>query len=353
MTLIIIALSAKVFADDSAMSIVEGGTVEPLAKHESIRMVRETVDVKLGARVGNEWPVFVHCLFEFKNDGPATDANLGFPEKARASGDAAAWGRLIGFESWVDGQPVKVEYLPSSKNPKDDFAQEYKAWYVKKVHFDTGQTRKVVVVYSARLGTTIGYRYSHSYPDGQVFSFGYILRTGANWKGNIEESIVNIDISAAGDHYTITASPKGYTSKNNKLSWIFRNFEPSEDIGVSFTRIYPLLNNNPHLYANVWEPCFDRNNVLMTSPGFITALGGSVDITDKSLVIKYGKHTLNLSGSSKAAVLDGKKITLKNAVWQGKDSNQFSVPLEETVKLLGGSVKYDSSKRPNVILKQL
>lgn len=350
--LIIIAVTICCFiahCDDSAMSIVEGGAVQPMHEHSSIHMVRETVDVKLGSRVGNQWPVFVHCLFEFQNNGLATDANMGFPELAQASGDAEARGRLKGFKSWVDGQPVGIKYLPSSLNPKDE-PQIYKAWFVKKVHFDAGQTHKVVVVYSSRLG----YANTAGTPEGIVFLFSYIMRSGANWAGPIGEALINVDVSATNGRYGITGSPSGYKSSNNKLVWKFSDFEPTEDIGITLTQKFPLLNGEPLVYSNPWEPCFERNGVIMTSPEFLTELGGSVDCdkTCSSWVIKYSRHILKLNSGAKAAVLDGKRIELTHATWREKDSDCFAVPLDEIVALLGGKVKYDSSRRPNVLLKQ-
>lgn len=334
------------YSDDSAMSIVDGGTVQPMDKHPSIRMMRETVDVKLGTRVGNEWPVFVRCQFEFHNDGPATDTNMGFPEIAQGSGDSSASGRIKSFKSWVDGQPVKIKYMPSSGNSKGEFRKRYKAWYVKKVHFDAGQSRRVVVVYSARLG----FSNTASSPEGMVFLFGYILRTGANWKGLIEKAVINVDTSAAGNRYNIDALPSGYKAKKNKLTWTFKNFEPTQDIGLTFKQRFPLLNGKS-VHYDIWEPCYELNGVVMAASRFLYELGGEIDLNNSICTIKYAKHILRLRSGSKTAMLDGKKIILTHAPWQEKDSDQFAVPLEEIVRLLGGSVKYDSNRIPNVRLK--
>lgn len=342
---ITIAASSAVRSDDSAMSVVSGGTVQPMGNHASLRMEREAVDVKLGARVGNEWPVFVRCQFQFQNDGPATDVNMGFPENADAEGEATATGRLRGFKSWVDGQPAEIRHLASSTNPKDEFAPSYKAWYVKRVHFDSGQARRVVVVYSARLG----FSNSSAGPKGMVFRFRYTLRTGANWKGSIGKVVINVDASAAAKHYRIDASPPGYEAGRNKLAWTFRDFEPKQDIEVTFLQQFPLLNGKPLPNANQWEPCFERNGVVMTNPLFLTELGADVDDSGEGCVVRYGRRLLKLRGS-RAAVIDGKKKTLAHAIWQRNDLGELAVPLDEVVRMLGGSVEYDSDGRPNVLL---
>lgn len=344
--LIVLAFGCISQADDSAMQEVCGGAIQPMDEHPTINMVRETVDVKLGARVGSEWPVFVRCEFEFHNDGKATDVQMGFPEIATAGGDASAEGRLNDFKSWVDDKPAKVVYIVSSKNEKTEYSEKYKAWYTKKVHFDAGQTRRVVNMYSARLGTdeTAGG------PDGMIFTFGYILRTGANWNGPIKEAVINVDVSAAGTYSDIGAYPKNFTTNGKKFTWVFKNIEPKEDIGLSFKQRLPLLNGKLLNTSYFWEPYFERNGVMMSSLRFIQEQSES---NNKGYILKYGKHVLKLQAGSRSAILDGKKIELAHAIWADKDPYYFAVPLEEIVKLLGGSVEYDSNRRPNVILKQI
>lgn len=335
-------------ADDSGMSIVNGGAVQPLDQHPSIRMVREAVDIKLGKIAGDDWPVFVRCQFQFNNDGPATDATIGFPEAAEAGGDTSFLGRLKGFKSWVDGKQAVVKYMPSSKNPKGELAQRYKAWYVKKVHFDAGQSRTVVDVYSARLGV------SGDSSGEMSFNFAYILRTGANWKGLIDEAIIRADESAAGKGYSIEATPSGYKSRNGKFTWTFKSFKPKQDIAVSFARRFPLLNGEQST-PNWWSPYYERNGVVMTGLTFISNdLGGGVDVSDGVCTVTYGRHVLRLRSGSKVAMFDGKRITLAHSPQRQDESDEgFAVPLDEIVRLLGGSVKYDSNHTPDVQLKEV
>ncbi len=332
------------YADDSALQGVEGGSIQPMGEHFSIRMMSETVDIKLGERVGFEWPVFVRCEFLFKNEGPAADVIIGFPERAYASGDASASGRLKGFKSWVDGKPVSVTYKPSSQNKKSDYSEDYKAWYIKKVHFNAGQIRRIVDIYSARLGS-----YTSTISSMQ-FDFRYVLKTGASWKGSIGSAIINVDATSAGKIYDIDASPKGAKIKNNKFTWTFKNFEPKEDILLTLNPRMPFVNGKGVIKEQgwMWEPYFERNGVLMVSPQFLNG-----ECKGKDCTIRFNKHILKLHGGSRIASLDGKQIKLKNAPWASNEWDYFSIPLDETVSLLGGSVKYDSTGRPNILLKGL
>lgn len=343
----LISICGVALADDGAVQDVSGGTVQPMDEHPSIQMVSESVDIKLGKKVGWEWPVFVRCQFFLKNDGPATDVLIGFPEHAHAGGDAelSPTDRLIGFKSWVDGKPVKVKYMPSSKNKKSDNQQEdYKAWYVKKVHFDAGQTRRVVDVYSARLGFAAEVMTTTS----SILT--YVLCSGASWKGPIGSAVIRADLSEAMNDYDIAASPEGYIEKGNVLNWNFKNLNPKEDISILLIPKLPLLNGTK--IGPICEPFFRRNGDIMVSPVFL--LGEEVKISDmrkNRRVIHHGCHTLILTAGSKSATLDNKKITLKTAPWGHKITEDFAIPLEETIKLLGGKVKYDANHRANVILK--
>lgn len=72
---VVVLCSAQVLADDSALSGIGGRAVAPMAQHPSVRMVSETVAVRLtdkGTRV--------HCEFLFRNEGKACMVTMGFPE---------------------------------------------------------------------------------------------------------------------------------------------------------------------------------------------------------------------------------------------------------------------------------
>ncbi|MDO8684794.1 MAG: DUF4424 family protein [Armatimonadota bacterium] len=217
----VLLLPLPIFANDTAM-IGAGGTVEPMRQHDSIRLIKERVDVRLmGLR-----PAKVRCEFLFKNEGksPVT-VKMGFP--VHASGDVRPIKstNLRNFRSYVDGKPIKTRFAQARPTTES----QYKAWYVKNVSFAPGQTRKVVDIYGSPLGDAFirTNRIDHF--------FHYILTTGRNWKGPIGEAVIAVDISYMPKGYVLEAArPNNYFLRGSRLTWTMRNFEPNENIGLDF-----------------------------------------------------------------------------------------------------------------------
>ncbi|MDO8587103.1 MAG: DUF4424 family protein [Armatimonadota bacterium] len=344
LTACIAVAGGRALANDSALSAIGGGAVEPMGRHKSIRMVREKATARLDSESAR-----VRCEFVFKNEGKAVTVTMGFPEKAWAYGDGSTEMRLKGFRSWVDGRLVRTRYAPSGKKGEIPRHEEYRAWYVKKIPFEAGQTRTVVDEYTSELGGSgsVGSEYD------AISLFNYILKTGRNWKGPIGQAVVIVDASRfPRTYYDISALPKGYTSRKRTLTWTMRNFEPTGDIEIEFVPRSPKLNGKM-INGYSWSPFSVVNGRAMTGLGFIEdALGGSVDDKAKRIrVIKYAGRTLTLKAGSGTAQLDGsRRITLPVAPIAGK-YDQFSVPVAAVVRVLGGKARYDwKSRRLNLWL---
>jgi hypothetical protein len=345
---LIAALCAgSVLAGDAAMSDVSGGSVQLMdRKPSNVRMVSESVDMKLGAwGAKTGWPVFVRCQFFLKNNGPATDVTVGFPEHLTASYDGALGEKIKNFKSWVDGTPAVTKYThlipPKRKHVHEK--QDYKAWYVAKVHFDAGQTRRVDDVYSSRLG---GYD-RPGWPCNQNL-MGYTLQTGASWQGTVGSAVVKADLSDVGNFFDITAWPKGFARLGNVYTWKMTDFTPKEDIRIKFVAKAPVLIEPGSGLPDNLEPVFVKDSVLMVSSRIVSYDDrGIVQCDGKRGSLHRGGHVLELADGSKSATLDGRSITMKTAP-VGYESD-LAVPLDETVKLLGGTVTYDKTGRPKVI----
>jgi len=342
---IAVTLAPIAHADDGGGWIVTGGALQPMQSHPSVRMVSEIVDVKLGGSRGSIGYVYVRCQFEFRNEGPAQDVVMAFPENSSGYGDSSATERLKGFKSWVDDKPVQVNYRPSAKNGTFGIAKLYKAWYVKTVHFNAGQTRKVVDMYASGPGVSDAGGLPRDY------GFTYVLRTGASWKRPIGKATINVDTSAAGGFYAVKASPKGCKMKGDKYTWVMSNFEPKQDISLSLSLKKPLLDGKPVRDMNYWisEPVV--HGVLVVPVYLVTAAGGGMEWENGECVLSFGSHTLRLRGGSRTATIDGRKTTLSVPPDGDQGSEWMSAPLEDMVRLLGGTVKYTSDHTPNVILK--
>src|SRR5436309_1203389 len=112
--LIPIAIWGSLLASISAGcddAYVEGasGVVRALRGHPAIRMVSEEVHITLPAGK-------VEAKFVFKNEGPATEVVIGFPEEGK---DGTGETHMKGFRSAVDGQAVNVAKWIQYK-PTDD-----------------------------------------------------------------------------------------------------------------------------------------------------------------------------------------------------------------------------------------
>ncbi len=313
-----------------------------MASHPSVRMVSETVKVRLSDKAAR-----VHCEFTFKNEGKQCAVKMGFPEQSAASGEGGL-GILYGFRSWVDGKPVKCTYKRGKEQSAHEYESSRDSWYVKDVPFEAGQTRKVVDEYSSGLDVSANsMQTSYEIP----WSFTYVLRTGRNWKGTIGKATIILDVSRVDEvHYEIVRSPAGSVRAKDTLTWTFTDFEPTEDISIDLVPRFPKLNGKM-ADPEQWWPFTRVNGVTMTGSGFLTKLGAKMKPPDSdgALVIHYGSHILRLTPGSKTAVLDGKQIKLQAAPTGDVELYPWQIPTADVVRALGGTAWY-SQKEGRLVL---
>jgi hypothetical protein len=172
-------LTCVASADDA--NWVGVGSAGNFSKNRYVAMERETVDIQLA-----DEDMHVRATFWFKNQGPATNVTMAFPDQTSRNqfqgGDGATHRYVIeNMASTVDGKHVTL--IRQKAQAKNDF--EVNSVWLKTVTFDRGQTRKVVVDYNAENGFAGG---------GYVLN-SYILRTGSTWRGPIGECEINVDWS--------------------------------------------------------------------------------------------------------------------------------------------------------------
>lgn len=175
-------LSRAASANDAAFS-GWGGSMKPMkGEHPAVQMVREWVTIDLYG-----YQPVVDCTFIFHNHGPAATVTMGFPESG--GGDGSDRGvehtDFDSFATWVDGLPVRTV---RKLTEHDD--EEYTAYFVKQVHFNAGQTRRVRVHYEGGGGAS-------SSGDHNV---GYDF-TGGNWRGVVEESLLTLNLHGPGTYW--------------------------------------------------------------------------------------------------------------------------------------------------------
>lgn len=189
--LLMIGFAAVAAANDSAIQGT-GGTpavlssiqkVQPLkGEHPSVRMVRERVAMVVQADYYD-----VIADFVFQNVGEACIVLMGFPEGASGDTDFSALRKKTAyqkFETFVDGEKVQARRIVAN-DPEEDF--DFDAYWVKRVNFEAGQSRRVRVTYSAPLGrNSMGERYVY-------YDF-----TGGNWRDLVAESLLTIHFTVPG-----------------------------------------------------------------------------------------------------------------------------------------------------------
>jgi len=247
---IVLGASTMAIADDADISF--GGSPRMLSGKTTVVMQSEVVTMTVGAD-----NVAVDCQFVFRNDGPACDVRIGFPDTGEGGADPYSIdhydkplpnGTFDYFRSYVDGKRVEVKIVrEASRNGR--------IWHAKVVHFGRGQTVRVRDVYS----TVVGVR-SGGYPgySGPFYSTSYVLDTGASWAGNIGRAEIVVHMKRPGqspvrlasyvaagkpDPYSIPwpKFPKGTVLwqgpcqpvlKGDTFRFVRSNFEPTEQDDV-------------------------------------------------------------------------------------------------------------------------
>jgi hypothetical protein len=294
-------------------------------EHSSVRMLRESVSVKLYPDCAR-----VRCQFIFRNEGKPTRVKMGFPESGWGDISTPKESRFKYFRSWVDGRPVGTRFaLP--KNQKRE--EGYRAWHLKDVYFRAGQTRTIVDEYQCNVGAN---------SDGSRF-FNYILTTGRSWKGTIGGAVITVDTSALARYWVVEAiSPKGYVTGRQKIIWRMRDFEPSEDISIGLDIKRPILNGKQ--VSGFEYPYYVEDGVPMMPVKVLADHGLAKvawDAKRRTCTVSRGGRLLVMSRGSRTAILNGVQTFRLPRVPSGR--GYFIVPIATVVKALGGTATYDRS----------
>lgn len=231
-----------------------GSAVFPLVS-QNIEMARETVELKL-----NQGVVYSTCTFYFVNHGPATEALVGFPEKMRESpyeGDTSPPEPTIqDFTAYVNGSKTSFEIRKFEPNPELS-GLEYNRVFVTRVKFKAGE--QVVVKHT--------YNFQASGNSNGLLNIGYVLKTGALWKGPIGRAEITFDVGRKDySEKLLEISPGNYTYKNGVVSWDLRNIKPTEDINV---QVHP--EEQRHLYADSVDQELRRKALNVADDGSVSS----------------------------------------------------------------------------------
>lgn len=210
------------YADDSVYQ-GDGYHVYPI-KNADVQLVAETITITdnnaFGKSKRQNFGVMVDMTF--KNYGADSTVQMGFPvfiddvEGEQIEIDTH-------FRTWVNGKEVAIAKKEGIPNPAKNDLNFSKTVYAYNVSFKKGETKKI----------------KHTYDIGGSFdSMGgwelkYILRTGALWKGAIEDFSMIYKTKLFAVKEIIGSLPREQKAELYgealHLFWNLKNFEPQND----------------------------------------------------------------------------------------------------------------------------
>jgi hypothetical protein len=189
-----------------------------------IQMQSEVVTMHVSASTNK-----VSAQFVMINTGPATTLQVGFPVGYESA--------LRDFTVSEDGQPMQttVEEVTHPAFTKKTY------WYVWRSSFQENQRKTVSIGYTVSVAPTIsyfgrkeGFRKKGFVGGPNDRSTGYILKTGADWAGVIEEARINVELEGLTNEHLRYVSPEGASIAQHSIQWVLKNFEPQDNIVVVF-----------------------------------------------------------------------------------------------------------------------
>lgn len=222
---------------NDAVYFGSGVTVYPV-KHEDIQLVSEVITITKGVGLG--WGV--EAVLNFKNHGDKTSVQMGFPfdtygpEEPWDTDNTAQFDPKYlpnpKFRTFIKGQEIKVIRRKGwDKSPLQDL--NYPVVYTFTVPFEKGEAKSIRHTYSV-MGT--------DWSTGD-YEIKYILKTGALWKGNIENIKVKMILprNSVSEITEITPQVQSTLKKKNTTVylWEFKKIKPDFNIKANFRKPNP------------------------------------------------------------------------------------------------------------------
>lgn len=347
--LLVVVCATAALASEAAVKVSES-TVEVLREHSDVRMVSANVSADIYATESR-----VCCEYLLKNEGEGQWVTLGFPDIAECPRMLADGSHLRNFCSWADGKRLqsKLYSRPFKSLEKPG------RWYVRRVWFAHGQSRKIVNSYIQPNGR---------FADG-LSRFFYLIRTAGSWKGRV--GTVNINVQWREPYLwklDVPIAPEGeeeqwprrYASASERtLSWTWSNWEPAEYrwsidniLLVDFSPGW----SNTKLDGNFMKVGKDGAWFLVYSDLTMAPVRHLAEILDLICVWEHGHLTVTGRGQnsfvcrlgSTAAIANGKFIALRKTpvLWRtpGFEEHHMYAPLRPICEAFGVQCSLDYEK---------
>lgn len=215
-------------ANDTSVG-VQSGQVMPI-KSSTLRLLREDLHISLSPE-----KVIVEVAFRLQNEGKDAKVQLGFPYYSASDSlyeDDNSRPDVYDFRCAVDGaSTVCSDEKGPNLDPKGTGAGfKFTRWKMWSVPFKAGQIRTISHRYRGDLGSSVAGRFD---PPSVSF-FDYILTTGRNWKGPIQE--FHLVITPTGgmrpsDIYGV--SLPGLKPDGDSFRLDLSNFTPHQELFIS------------------------------------------------------------------------------------------------------------------------
>jgi len=221
-------------------SAVLADVATPRPQWTKVQLKSETVNIKLG-----EDRVDVEATFHMYNEGKSGKVRMGYPLGVFEE-------KLNDFKVFVGGKELKNVKTQSKVTgsgrpmpygrrprgaPKDTAAAEpyrfdgpYKEWKVFDVSMGGTERTTVKVTYWVKPAKIVG---AEKRP---LLHYTYTLRTGATWKGKIEQAVIAVKLDGVDRKRIVRKVPVGSVAdKTGKtLTWTMRDFKPVDNIEITY-----------------------------------------------------------------------------------------------------------------------
>jgi hypothetical protein len=211
--------SSLVYADDTSLGRTPEG-VFPI-KESDVVMEAEDITVDLEKNT-------VECSFLFHNTGKSKNVYMGFPGKVYNQEDGltdVANLELSNFKTFVKGKELAVKH---EKADRDNTVKTneliYSEYFTFTVPFNADE----------KINVKNTYKFTPSNNSiGQVFS-GYVLKTGAMWKGKIGTAKITFKLGNIKPYEIEELQPEGFKFAKDTLVWERSNIEPDYDLRICY-----------------------------------------------------------------------------------------------------------------------
>jgi hypothetical protein len=247
-----VAAIAAVVVLGAGLSLVRADVATPRPQWTMVRMESESVSITLG-----EKRVAVVAVFNMYNEGKAGPVRMGYPVGTfetdlhdftvtidgqpvgnirTETGEAAA-----GAAPSAPGRPGRDGGKPSGAAPAPAsepyrFEGPYKQWKVFDVDMQEHAPRTIKITYWVEPARV------RDAERGDLLHYTYTLRTGATWKGKINQAVVTVTLDGVAADRLVRVVPAGETRAQDgkSLAWTFRDFKPAADVEITFRPSEPV-----------------------------------------------------------------------------------------------------------------